>query len=63
MSNDWVIIVNSRRARCFERQIHDRTLAELSDFVNFDAKLPSAADTGLLEPAGRSRNGIAGLGE
>lgn len=57
MSNDWLIIANSRRARCFERKTHDRTLAELNDFVNFEAKLPNAADTTALEAAASKGHG------
>lgn len=57
MSNDWVVIANSRRARCFERQTNDRSLAELSDFVNFEAKMQGAADTGVLEAAATKGHG------
>jgi protein required for attachment to host cells len=63
MEKTWVLIANSERARCFERQPADHTLNELSDFVHPPETLANKASGGDITGAagkGHGRTGHAG---
>jgi protein required for attachment to host cells len=63
MDKTWILIANSERARCFERQPADHSLTELTDFVFPRASLAGQAEGGDLTGAagkGHGRTGHAG---
>lgn len=63
MEKTWILIANSERARCFERQPSDHSLTELTDFVFPHASLGGQAGGGDLTGAagkGHGRTGHAG---
>lgn len=63
MEKTWILIANSERARCFERDATDHALTELADFVHPKTNVISAASGGDLTGAagkGHGRTGHAG---
>ncbi|MDP1528007.1 host attachment protein [Rhodoferax sp.] len=63
MEKTWILIANSERARCFERQPSDHSLTELTDFVFPHASLGGQAGGSDLTGAagkGHGRTGHAG---
>ena len=59
MEKTWILIANTERARCFERNASDHSLIELSDFV-FPRAHPSAGDLAGAAGKGHGRTGHAG---
>ena len=55
MNKTWVVVANSRRARCFERSVDDRALTELADFVY--PKYQLANDPGVGDLSGATGKG------
>jgi len=63
MEKTWILIANSERARCFERNASDHSLVELTDFVFPRTTLTGEAGGGDLTGAagkGHGRTGHAG---
>lgn len=63
MDKTWILIANSERARCFERQAAEHALTELTDFVFPRASLSGQAEGGDVTGAagkGHGRTGHAG---
>ncbi len=63
MEKTWILIANSARARCFERQPSDHSLTELTDFVLAHVSLGGQAGGAALTGAagkGHGRTGHAG---
>jgi len=63
MEKTWVLIANSARAHCFERNGPDHSLTELSDFVHPHAALSARSGEGDLTGAagkGHGRTAHAG---
>lgn len=63
MDKTWILIANAERARCFDRDPTDHSLAELADFVHPHTSLTGEAGGGDLTGAagkGHGRTGHAG---
>lgn len=63
MNKTWILVANSRRARCFERHTTNHALNELADFVYPQYKITSDHSGGDLTGdagKGHGRTGHAG---
>jgi protein required for attachment to host cells len=63
MDKTWVLVANSRRARCFQRQADNHALTELADFVYPKYQPANDPDAGDLTGAagkGHGRTAHAG---
>lgn len=63
MNKTWILVANSRRARCFERHDTSHALTELADFVYPQLKISNDLDAGDLTGAagkGHGRTAHAG---
>jgi protein required for attachment to host cells len=63
MKNTWILISDSRHARCFERHAGNHKLTELADFVHPQANSVSQASAGDISGdagKGHGRTGHAG---